>query len=519
MIRLVLATLVVLTTGLPSGARAAAVDWRDQSIYFVMTDRFKNGDPGNDLDSVAGRPGWWEGGDLQGIIDELGYIKSLGMTAIWITPVTEQTPGGYHGYWTLDFYKVDPHLGDLAKLKELVTKAHGMGLKIVLDVVINHTGYGHPWLDDPAHAGWFHDDCAINFASQRSIEDCRLAGLPDLNTETPAVQQYLTDWALWLIGETNVDGFRLDTARHVPKAFLSQWIAAIKRPHPDFWIVGEVFSSDYAYQASYLDAGLDAVTDFQTYDSIRMGLGTKSDLSRLTWPPALASNLMPGHDDATRATFIDNHDVARFIGSAEADDETKARLEQAIAYLYTMPGVPILYYGTEVALRGGSDPDNRRLMPWDDSNTDVRSFTTTMTRLRREDAVFQRGTYAEVLSNADELVYSRVLGDTLAIVAFNGSDTDTKDVPAEQVSIPSDKVVQLALLTPGAELRRGTAGGLTFHLPPRGIVVVTTASSLAFPTTGVAPLLEGAAFVFAGILLGALIPISGVLRMRFTRRS
>ena len=333
------------------------------------------------------------------------------------------------------------------------------------------------------------------------------------------MQQYLTDWALWLIGETNVDGFRLDTARHVPKAFLSQWIAAIKRPHPDFWIVGEVFSSDYAYQASYLDAGLDAVTDFQTYDSIRMGLGTKSDLSRLTWPPALASNLMPGHDDATRATFIDNHDVARFIGSAEADDETKARLEQAIAYLYTMPGVPILYYGTEVALRGGSDPDNRRLMPWDDSNTDVRSFTTTMTRLRREDAVFQRGTYAEVLSNADELVYSRVLGDTLAIVAFNGSDTDTKDVPAEQVSIPSDKVVQLALLTPGAELRRGTAGGLTFHLPPRGIVVVTTASSLAFPTTGVAPLLEGAAFVFAGILLGALIPISGVLRMRFTRRS
>ena len=133
--------------------------------------------------------------------------------------------------------------------------------------------------------------------------------------------------------------------------------------------------------------------------------------------------------------------------------------------------------------------------------------------------MFQRGTYAEVLSNADELVYSRVLGDTLAIVAFNGSDTDTKDVPAEQVSIPSDKVVQLALLTPGAELRRGTAGGLTFHLPPRGIVVVTTASSLAFPTTGVAPLLEGAAFVFAGILLGALIPISGVLRMRFTRRS
>ena len=516
MIRVVLAALVVLATALPSGARAAAVDWRDQSIYFVMTDRFKNGDPANDLDSVAGRPGWWEGGDLQGVIDELGYIKSLGMTAIWITPVTEQTPGGYHGYWTLDFYKVDPHLGDLAKLQELVTKAHAMGLKIVLDVVINHTGYGHPWLVDPAHAGWFHDDCAINFASQRSVEDCWLAGLPDLNTENPAVQRYLTDWALWLIDETNVDGFRLDTARHVPKAFLAQWIGAIKRAHPDFWIVGEVFSSDYAYQAPYLDAGLDAVTDFQTYDSIRMGLGMKSDLSRLTWPPALATNLMPGHEDATRATFIDNHDVARFIGNAEPDEETKARLEQAIAYLYTMPGVPILYYGTEVALRGGNDPDNRRLMPWDDTNTDVRAFTTKIATLRHDDAVLRRGSFKELTSSADELVFERLLGSDTAVVALNGSDADAIDVKIDRADVTPGLTLRPALGGPGSSVTFAPDGSLTIHLPPRGIGV-WLATPAAPPAS--APLAPGVLFVLAGIALGALIPITGLLRMRLTRQA
>lgn len=517
MIRLLLAVLLVAAAAFPAPSRAATVDWRDQNIYFVMTDRFKNGDTSNDLDSVPGRPGWWEGGDLQGVIDELGYIKSLGMTAIWITPVTEQTPGGYHGYWTLDFYKVDPHLGDLTKLKELVNKAHGLGLRMILDVVINHTGYGHPWLDDPAHAGWFHDECDINFASQRSIEDCWLAGLPDLNTENPAVQQYLTDWALWLIRETNVDGFRLDTARHVPKPFLSQWIGAIKREHPAFWIVGEVYSSDYRYQVDYLDAGLDAVTDFQTYDSIRMGLARAGDLSRLTWPPALAANFMPAHEDA-RATFIDNHDVPRFIGAADADDETKLRLEQAVAYLYAMPGVPILYYGTEVALPGGSDPSNRRPMPWDDANADVRAFTTRVATLRRDTPVLQRGTFKELTSAAGELVFERLLGADTAVVGFNGSDTDALDLRVDRPDLPFGAALRGALGEAGASAMLTADGSLAIHLPPRGVEIWFAAPPTPSGKTGTPPALS-LAFVAGGIVLGVVAPFAGALIRRVSRRA
>ena len=513
MIRLALAAIVVVAAAFPGGARAGAVDWSDQSIYFVMTDRFRNGDPSNDLDSVLGRPGWWEGGDLQGVIDELGYIKSLGMTAIWITPVTEQTPGGYHGYWTLDFYKVDPHLGDMSKLQELVAKAHALGLRVVLDVVINHTGYGHPWLDDPAHAGWFHDECAISFASQRSVEDCWLAGLPDLNTENPDVQRYLTDWALWLIRQTNVDGFRLDTARHLPKPFLAQWIAAIKREHPNFWILGEVFSSDYKYQVDYLDAGLDAITDFQTYDSIRMGLAATGDLSRLTWPPSLAVNLMPGHADAMRATFIDNHDVPRFIGSAEPEDPTKARLEQAIAYLFTMPGVPVLYYGTEVALRGGADPDNRRLMPWDGENTDVRAFTSALATLRQEHSVLTRGRYVELTSSARTLAYARTLGDETAIVAMNGSDDEAMDIRVD--AKVAEQELRPALPLDGAGLVRAADGSIVIHLPPRGVELWLKAAPSS--AAGGGSLVIALVFVVGGMLLGVGAPLRALLARRVAR--
>src|SRR5205807_2123756 len=204
-----------------------------------------------------------------------------------ITPVALQMKGGYHGYWTLDPYKIDPHLGDMAKLQELVRKAHEKSLKVVLDVVPNHLGAGHPWLTDGAHAGWFHPDCPINFSDQTSVENCWLAGLPDLNTENPVVRSYLIDWANWLIDQTGVDGFRVDAARHLPKDFLRAFVSSIRATHPSFWILGEVYSSGYRYQSGFLDAGLDAVTDFQTYDSIRIGLDPRGNLGQLATTPSL----------------------------------------------------------------------------------------------------------------------------------------------------------------------------------------------------------------------------------------
>ena len=448
----VLAALVVVASLLPASEPAAAtpVDWRDQAIYMVMTDRFRNGDPENDLDSVPGRADWWQGGDLQGVIDELDYIKGLGMTAIWITPVALQMKGGYHGYWTLDPYKIDPHLGDMAKLQELVRKAHEKSLKVVLDVVPNHLGAGHPWLTDGAHAGWFHPDCPINFSDQTSVENCWLAGLPDLNTENPVVRSYLIDWASWLIDQTGVDGFRVDAARHLSKDFLRAFVSSIRATHPSFWILGEVYSSGYRYQSGFLDAGLDAVTDFQTYDSIRIGLDPRGNLGQLATSPSLAADLGAGRDDA-RAIFIDNHDVGRFVGRDTPDAATATRLEEAIVYLFTMPGTPVLYYGTEVALPGGPDPDDRRLMVWTGGNEDVRSLVIRLAHLRQATPSLQRGSFTEILTERSVVVYARTAppGDS-AVVLVNGDDERSVDVPLARFGMAGAAIRQT--LGPGSRV-------------------------------------------------------------------
>jgi len=438
-----------------------------------MTDRFRNGDPSNDLDSVPGKPDWWQGGDLQGVIDELDYIKALGFTAIWITPVTAQTPGGYHGYWTADFYAVDPHLGDLAALKRLVATAHGKGLKVVLDVVLNHVGYGHPWLTDGAHDGWFHDSCTVNYASQRSIEQCWLAGLPDLNTEDPRVRTYLTEWSLWLIRQTAIDGFRLDTARHLPKEFLLEWSSAVKREFPRFWIVGEVFSSDYRYQADYLQSGLDAVTDFQTYDGIRMGLAPNGDPSRLSWTPALAAAWLPRSD--ARLTFIDNHDVPRFVGSSNADPDTVARLDQALVYLFTMPGTPALYYGTEVGLSGGQDPSNRKPMPWQDPpHPEVRPLVRAAASLRGATPALRTGTYVELRAEGSLYVYARRLGSDVIVVALNGDGAAGTVARIDETALTSlagsPEVIADELIGGSATAKAGPTG-LALDVPARGATV------------------------------------------------
>jgi len=427
--------LVVVASLMPATpASASLIDWRDQAIYMVMTDRFKNGDPTNDLDSVPGKADWWQGGDLQGVIDELDYIKGLGMTAIWITPASEQTKGGYHGYWTLDPYKVDPHLGDMAKLQELVRKAHERSLRVVLDIVPNHLGAGHPWLTDGAHAGWFHADCPINFSDQTSVENCWLAGLPDLNTENPVVRAYLIDWANWLVDQTGVDGFRVDAARHLSKDFLRALTSALHTKHPAFWILGEVYSSGYRYQSGFLDAGLDAVTDFQTYDSVRIGLDPRGNLGQLTTSPSLAADLGAGREDS-RAIFIDNHDVARFVGRDTPDAATMARLEEAIVYLFTMPGTPVLYYGTEVALPGGPDPDDRRPMPWTGGDETVRQLVRDLATMRQAIPSLRRGSFDEIQSERGLVVYDRRGGPDVAVIAINGDEQRSVDVPLAKLGL------------------------------------------------------------------------------------
>src|SRR5678816_772927 len=278
-------------------------------MYLIMIDRFADGDPSNN-GGIYDRKNkfYYHGGDLQGVLEHLPYLKELGVTAIWLTPwydnydrlnqieLKEDKPStGFHGYNPQDFYAVEEHFGSLAKLRELVETAHRSGIKILQDQVMNHTGPYHPWVDDPPTDTWFngtrakhlnnvfqtwslHDPRAVESLKRETMEGWFLDFLPDLNQHDPEVARYLIQNTLWWIGTTGLDGIRMDTWQYVPNSFWRDWTSAVKREFPNFKVVGEVKDGDVVHTSFFqggrvrfdgYDSGLDSLLDFPLFYPIR----------------------------------------------------------------------------------------------------------------------------------------------------------------------------------------------------------------------------------------------------------
>lgn len=430
-------------------------------MYMIMTDRFADGDPSNDKDVNRNDPGAYHGGDLQGIIDHLPYLKDLGVTALWITPIVENDTA-YHGYHAIDFYKVDAHWGTLDKLRELVDKAHQSGIKVILDMVVNHTGPDHPWVKDPPLGDWFHGtpEHHLNETFQiwtlldphagRTMRDPVLNGwfadrLPDLDQDEPEVSRYLIQNTLWWIASTGIDGIRADTMPYVPRQFWHDWNAAIHKEYPNFKTVGEVFDGDAGVVSYFqggekkydgVDTGMDALFDFPLYGAVRRAFAQGRPIPEL--PYIVGHDSMYSHPDEL-VTFLGNHDVARFLNEPGA---TIDGLKLAFTYLFTMRGIPMIYSGDEIAMRGGNDPDNRHDFPggWKD---DIRSAFHPETRTEEERGLFdyirkvallrqqtpelRTGKLTQLGAGRDVLVYTR---GSLIVLINNGAKPVKVDAPA-----------------------------------------------------------------------------------------
>ncbi len=391
---------------------------KEDIVYFIMVDRFADGDTsGNLADVDKDDLRAFQGGDLQGIIDNLDYIKATGATAIWLTPIMENGPNGYHGYWIYDFYKVDPHFGDLETFKELVDKAHEMDLKVVLDYIVNHTGYDSPWLDDPEKADWFNPDRKIsNWKDKEEVELGWLSGLPDLDQTNPEVSEYFIENALWWIEETGIDGFRLDTMRHVSKTFWEDFSEAIKSEVPDFFLLGEVWDENAKTLESYHQSGIDSLTNYSLFNGIENAFTTQANMFSLV--NALDKEKAFTHPELN-AIFIDNHDNSRF-----ASNNPRMALEytkQALTFLYSYPAIPVVYYGTELGMSGAYDPENRRFMAWDTvENNDMLAYVKQLAEIRdvyMEDFVL---TYHDKTSIAYELSN----GSEKMLIVINSEEKD-----------------------------------------------------------------------------------------------
>ena len=396
-------------------------------MYLIMLDRFSDGDlTHNDPPQSSGiydrqNKFYYHGGDLQGVIDRLPYLKDLGVTAIWLTPwydnydhpneieLKDGKPStGFHGYNPQDFYGVEEHFGTLEKLRELVERAHRSGIKIIQDEVVNHTGPYHPWVDDPPTPTWFngtranhlknvfqtwvlHDPRPAEDLKRATMEGWFLDFLPDLNQKDPEVARYLIQNTLWWIGTTGLDGIRMDTWQYVPNSFWHDWNTALKREFPRFKVVGEVKDGDVVHTAFFqggrvrfdgVDSGLDSLLDFALFYPIRHAFAEGHALDEI--PKTLAKDYLYNDPDIL-VTLLGGHDDGRFMSEKGA---TIAGLKLANAFLLTTRGVPQLYYGDEIAMTGPDEPTTRGDFPGGFPG-DKRNAFSSAGRSKQEEDLFQ----------------------------------------------------------------------------------------------------------------------------------
>ncbi|SFA79186.1 MULTISPECIES: alpha-amylase family glycosyl hydrolase [unclassified Bacillus (in: firmicutes)] len=413
--------------------------WQDETIYFLMVDRFNNLDSTNDMDINLQDPKAYHGGDFKGITDKLDYLKDMGFTAIWLTPIFDNEDKGYHGYWIKDFYKPDEHFGTMEEFKNLVKEAHKRDMKVILDFVINHVGPHHEWLNDPAKKDWFHERKDIkNWNNQNEVEDGWLFGLPDLNQENPEVKNYLFDAAKWWIKETDIDGYRLDTVKHVPVGIWKEFSAEMKKTKKDFYLIGEVWHDDPRYIAKYdKEAGIDGFVDYPLNTELRKAF-KKPDQSLGLLFNVWKRNQILYEDPYLMGTFMDNHDNVRFTREIIQNNiHPGPRWKMSLTYLYTSPGIPIVYYGSEIALDGGNDPDNRRMMNFK-ADKELIEYITKLGELRQKYPSLTRGTMDLLFEKEGMAVYKRVYKDEIAVVAINNT-TKTQKVTLKEKDLAPDK--------------------------------------------------------------------------------
>ncbi len=429
-------------------------DWSDAIIYFALIDRFADGDLGNNAHVDTRNPGAYHGGDLKGLAQQLDEIAELGATAIWVNPVVKQIdkpswaqgpPGsgweggfehwGFHGYWADDFERLEPHFGGEAELRALVEAAHSRGLKVLLDVVYNHPGYGARYLTDPATRHWLrlpYDDCAADPLT------CQVGGLPDFRTELPEVREYLFRAHLGLARRVGLDGFRLDTVKHVEHDF---WQAHRARSRAElgagFFLLGEVWGgSNEVLDPWFANDEMDAGFDF----SFRGGCqGFAEGKGRAVAYAAYLKKRHQVRQGYYLAHYLSSHDEPMLLHELGDDPQT---FKLCVALQMTSFGIPVIYYGEEVGRRGGAWPTNRGDMPWGERAVQpgqgverdeaLRTYYRHLITLRRAHPALTRGTFRELSTDGDLLVFARedeASGDAVIVSVNRGAAAAEAAVP------------------------------------------------------------------------------------------
>lgn len=438
-------------------------------VYLIMSDRFVDGDPSNnstdntrekaDKQNIHGR----FGGDIQGIISQLGHISDLGATAIWPTPLLldDEEKWSYHGYACSDYYHIDPRFGSNELYRQMVDSAHTYDIKVIMDMVPNHCGGAHWWMKDLPYRDWVNqfdeftrtnNVFSANYDINASEYDRLLSNrgwfdhpMPDMNLENPDLLRYLQQWAIWWIEYADLDGLRVDTYPYIEKMPAANWIKAIREEYPDINIVGECWTrpaSAVAYWQSGsnnkdgFDSNLPSVMDFPTNEAIRQALGGNDNgwgggLTRIY--DALSQDYLYGNVN-NLLIFLDNHDMDRIEDVVKDQDPRRTKL--AYTLLATMRGIPQVFAGDEYDMHSSdmSKGHSTLRMPLPmpeqltDEQRDMFDYQRRLLQWRKSEPVIHTGRTMHFLSRDNTYAFFRYTDEEAVFVFANASD-EARTVP------------------------------------------------------------------------------------------
>jgi cyclomaltodextrinase / maltogenic alpha-amylase / neopullulanase len=452
---------VVLRGGVPAAAVAHRPAWEDGVIYSIMIDRFNDGDKRNDKPIVHDSIFWqanYQGGDLRGIINKIdeGYFDTLGVNILWISPVNDNPDvafreypaphrwySGYHGYWPISENRVEEKFGSMKDLKELIAKAHRHGMRVLLDYVAHHVHIDHPWYKQ--HPDWFGTlDLPDGRKNLRLWDEYRLTTwfepyMPSFDyTRSKAALEAMSDNAVWWLKETGADGFRHDAVKHVPNAFWRTLTRKLKErieipTGRKVYQIGETFG-DYDLIASYVNNGqLSAQFNFNlSYFAIPVFLESDKSFAFIDFHMKksfasfganhLMGNIMDSHDKVRYMVYADGDVKSQGVDTREMawthpptvdHPSSYKKAELYFAYMMTIPGLPVVYYGSEFGMTGADDPDNRRMMRFGDAlspyEKDMKQRTALLIKLRTAHPALRYGDFLTL--QADTTVYAYLRSD------------------------------------------------------------------------------------------------------------
>lgn len=459
-------------------------------VYLLMPDRFANADPSND--NIEGmlekadrlNPSGRHGGDIRGIINHLDYIKDLGITAVWINPLLENNNKAYsyHGYAITDFYKIDPRFGSNDDYIKLVSAAHQQGLKIIMDMIFNHCGINHWFINDLPMKSWIHEFPKFtrsNFKAE-SLSDPHASeydrnlmtngwfdtNMPDLDQTNPFVSNYLIQNSIWWIEYSGIDGIRMDTQPYPNKEFMSEWGRRIFKEYPDFNIVGEAWLPHESMTAYYqkdskvsngYNSNIPSVTDFPLYSAIgksfNIAEGMNQGVKSIYY--VLAQDFLYANP-AYNLIFADNHDLNRVFSTLKGDFDA---YKLAMTFLLTTRGIPEILYGTEILMRsdnyksdgeirkdfpGGWNGDSLNLFTAEGRNASQKeafNFMQTLLKWRSTNEAVTTGTLKHYIPENDVYVYFRIKDNHKVMVLLN-NNANAQPVETSRFSEDLNGVIQ-----------------------------------------------------------------------------